>query len=881
MTTNSFENSQSLQIQTIVDVVLPLTESMYRIITNSLPLVQLQSELLESLEVGAAELWNVCSSISTNHANTTYNIKLFCILLLSIYELLNPSIGRCLTNISCIITLYSNSITKDINDVMKKCNTYLEPMISKLVILDKDSPFDQRNQKLLNEYKEKLIMLNLNYAVITNDFVLAKSYAERILISSIKLVEPSFVFECCRVLYNSSLTKYQEEKHDEARFLVLIAIKYLEGISVESTRYRQRYLHCYILLVKIYKGIDTTDTKNQAKETLLVLQKSFPNSLDIYHIYLDICDSENIDGLEDMLMQMVTSVNLEEEFDKTINLLKLCVNKSFKGVNKCLDYLLTHFSKEQKFTETIVVTKFVTNILLCKNTESMEIISELSQFIQVIERTLQSQLSISAKSSIIAIVWSQGMKEYKLCNYKESIKWFELALSRLFYIEYSENQDRGKIIRAIQNNHFELGNYNEVISMVELMDREDKLAILTQFNIFRSYLMLGNTNKAMECICKLTEHDAPLAILTIAACILESKDKLAPSFIKTIFLKLVEYMCGFEFTEEYINKIQSHDIVFPACCRCAVVMYSNELENSDSIDIDLLSSLRELLQKSCEIATKLIDAKAKIFTINDLEWFASKSYNIGLSCYGKENLEPSSNVASDFCKISISFIDLITPEIEPSRYQQLLLWKTRANLLNIMFTCSSYDLNANEWNEIRTKCLELKEIILKQNHVTEIEWKECLQQVMIYHFQAELSVGSIQSLSTIVDDCTVFKNKITIEIFSIFVNLLMDTERTIANHTKKQILKQIIDKSFSYPQPALQSKLIITWVRHLFELCEQNYGDNEKSLLTNLYKLIKANQSEIIIPTFEIEWLATTCWNFGIVSLMYVKEHELQDKEGG
>ena len=109
--------------------------------------------------------------------------------------------------------------------------------------------------------------------------------------------------------------------------------------------------------------------------------------------------------------------------------------------------------------------------------------------------------------------------------------------------------------------------------------------------------MLGNTNKAMECICKLTEHDAPLAILTIAACILESKDKLAPSFIKTIFLKLVEYMCGFEFTEEYINKIQSHDIVFPACCRCAVVMYSNELENSDSIDIDLLSSLRELLQK--------------------------------------------------------------------------------------------------------------------------------------------------------------------------------------------------------------------------------------------------------------------------------------------
>lgn len=868
--TNSFENSQSLKIQTIIDVALPLAESMYRNIVNSLPLVQLQIELQESMEASAAELWNVCCSIPSIHANSIYNIKLYSIILLSIYEILNPNVSRCLINVSLLITLFANSITKDIKDVAKKCTTYLDPMLSKLIELDRESSFDQQKKKLLNEYKEKLVMLNLNFAVINNDFVLARSYEQCLQKTSTRLADSSFALECSRVLYNSSLAKHQDQIYEEARFLVLIAIKYLESITLDSKVYHQRYLHCYILLVKVYRAIDTPQTKNNAKEALLILRESFPNTFDIYQLYFEICDSENGLEVEDMLMQMVTSMDVAANFDKTIELLKQCVNKSFKGVNKCLDYLLTHYSKEPELCETIVVTKFVTNVLLCKNILLLETLAELIQFIQVTERTLQSQLSTTVKSSVVAIVWSQGMKDYKLSNYTESIKWLQLALSRLFYIEYSENQDRGKIVRAIQNNHFELGNYHEVISMVDLMDQEDKLAVLTQFNMFRSYLMLKDYDKAMECICRITEHDDQLAILTMAACILESKDKLSSSYIKTIFLKLVEVMSDFEFREDYNAKLQPHSIVFPACCRCAVVMYNNEFENSDITDMELLDSILELFQNICKIATRLFQENIRIFTVNDIEWLASKSYNLALACQEKRKAELTPAISSDFCKLSIQFIELISPQIEASRYKQLLLWKARANLLNLMFTCRINTLNVNEWNEVRDKCLVLKEIINKQNYTSEVEWGECLHQVIVFQFQAELLLGSVQNLLTVIDECTAFKNKITHEVFNVFVSLIMDPENSIAHHMRKQILRLIIDKSINTTQSALQIKLMITWIRQLFESCEQNFGDKEKFLLLDIYKLIKANKSEITMPTFEIEWLATTCWNFGIVSIMYV-----------
>ena len=95
--------------------------------------------------------------------------------------------------------------------------------------------------------------------------------------------------------------------------------------------------------------------------------------------------------------------------------------------------------------------------------------------------------------------------------------------------------------------------------------------------------MLGNEKLALECIDKILSNDDSLTVLTIAVCILESKGKLPSRAIRSIFLKLVEHICEMELTKESISKLESHNVVLPTCCRCAVVMYLTELENGGNL----------------------------------------------------------------------------------------------------------------------------------------------------------------------------------------------------------------------------------------------------------------------------------------------------------
>ena len=59
-----------------------------------------------------------------------------------------------------------------------------------------------------------------------------------------------------------------------------------------------------------------------------------------------------------------------------------------------------------------------------------------------------------------------------------------------------------------------------------------------------------------------------------------------------------------ELTKESISKLESHNVVLPTCCRCAVVMYLTELENGGNLSESTLHSLKELLENSCAIAKK-------------------------------------------------------------------------------------------------------------------------------------------------------------------------------------------------------------------------------------------------------------------------------------
>lgn len=319
-----------------------------------------------------------------------------------------------------------------------------------------------------------------------------------------------------------------------------------------------------------------------------------------------------------------------------------------------------------------------------------------------------------------------------------------------------------------------------------------------------------------------------------------------------------------EMTKDSISTLESHNIVLPTCCRCAVVMYLTELENGGSLSESTLHSLKELLENSWTIANKIAPTRIRIFSIDDLEWLASKSYNIAISCQNGE----FNSFAGLFHKVCIGFIDLISPDIEAERGEQLLLWKVRATIFGILNTCLDYSLGSSEWDIIREKCLELKDIVYKQD-MTNSDWKECLQQIIIIHFQAELSLGFNQSLHDIVNECKSFRPTVCNDIYDIFIKLVTDSVRPISNQKRKQLISLIISQAIKDIEP-FQIKNIITWMRLLMEVSGHDFSSEEEVLTLQLYQLIKANRNDITIPTFEIEWLATKSWNHGIYLLMYV-----------
>lgn len=862
MLPSALENDQALKLNTILDVVLPLVATIYRNMESSLEVIEIPHSLQESLEFSATELWNFTSSFAS-HLDAIYKVKLYSILLLIVYETLNPNVDRCLINVSCLLNLYSSSITNGIKDVSDKCNIYLEPTIGRIMKIDKDMPLNDQKQQLLNECCHKLAILNLNYAAINNNFVLARNYESK-LNSYKNLPDRFFLAECSRVLYNHCLQLYENSDFENAKFLILVAIKHLESNTMDSQFFQEKYFNCYVLLIKTYKSIGTPDTQSSIKEAFSYMQHQFPNKFEMYCLYFEICDDAKEVETEEVLMRLVTSVDTAAVFEKTVDLLKLNVNKCFRGVNKCIDYLLAHLNANPSFSETLIITKFVVNVLLNTNKDSEETLKELQVFLRFAEKSLQKQLSGTTKSSIVAIIWSQGIKLYKQAEYTQSLEWFKIALSRLFYTDYKENQDRGKILRAIQNNYFLLGEYNQVISTVSQMDPGDKNSPLTQFNLFRTNLMLGEEKMALECIEKILGNDDSLTVLTIAVCILESKGKLPLEAIRSIFLKLVEHICEMEMTKDSISTLESHNIVLPTCCRCAVVMYLTELENGGSLSESTLHSLKELLENSWTIANKIAPTRIRIFSIDDLEWLASKSYNIAISCQNGE----FNSFAGLFHKVCIGFIDLISPDIEAERGEQLLLWKVRATIFGILNTCLDYSLGSSEWDIIREKCLELKDIVYKQD-MTNSDWKECLQQIIIIHFQAELSLGFNQSLHDIVNECKSFRPTVCNDIYDIFIKLVTDSVRPISNQKRKQLISLIISQAIKDIEP-FQIKNIITWMRLLMEVSGHDFSSEEEVLTLQLYQLIKANRNDITIPTFEIEWLATKSWNHGIYLLMYV-----------
>ncbi|KAI5951682.1 SPO22 [Candida jiufengensis] len=870
LSSKQYEGNTDLLIQKKIDLILPIAENICGTIDSDPLLIQLPTDLQESLDSIATKIWNISGSITLD-IETSQEIQLFAITILIVYEKLNPNITRCFTIINCLIKLFATSVqntNNSINIVAKKSQNHLENILNKLLV---ENGFNDSQKLLLDEYYNKFLLLSLNYTVLLKDFNLSKIYESKINknlnVSNLPL---DFVLDSTRILYNCGLDQFNERKYDITKFLVTTAIKLIElHLNDDSSELiKRRYLNLYILLIKCYKCIGNKDSTSKAITALEQIQNQFSEVFEVYSLYFEILDEpQDLAKFDDMLMRMVMSVDIADKVHETISLLEQITLKSYKGVNNCLDYLITNVSIEHAQLESLIIAKFMVNIELAENKEPFFRIKELVSFVQLIERTIQQPLSVTTKTSIMALVWKKGISMYNSKDYEQSSGWLQLSLSRIFHMDYMDNQDRGKIVRAIQNNQLSIGDAKAVIKSNNLMDEEDQFNILSQYNLFRAYLKLNDEKKAIVCFSNITKHPInSTTILTIAACIIESTEILSNEFMKNSLLQLLNLLMSRELSTEFIDKLGSFGIVLPICFRCAILLYSTSIEKDFEINANDLIDVCEMLESCCKFALTMDKINNHLFSTNDLEWFASKAYNLSLVCQENNNHDR----VIQLCHTCIGFTNLISPKIDKLRYESIFIWKVRANLIIFSMIVNQTRTVENQlnWSYVKEQGDKIIDEVTT-NKIDNEDWVECKQLLYAYAFEAELMIGSIDQILQLIRKTSLLNSKMKLKLFDVYVNLINYSKKVVNKHVKQQILRSMINFTFETSESSNLSTLI-TWIRIYLELSNSNdnYDDNSKSTSINIvgqfYKLYKANITETNIPTFEIEWLASMSWNFGV-----------------
>ncbi|KAK6465518.1 meiosis protein SPO22/ZIP4 like-domain-containing protein [Scheffersomyces coipomensis] len=864
--------NQILPIQSKLDVVLSLSESLLKSSNSINQYLPLSNEVRDIVEATASNLWNI-SSITSRVIDSQKiqlflcQVKLFALVLLQIYDRSNFDHSKLFRSTNCAIKLFSSCIDFQFNDVAKKVQTYGEASIARLIELDKDDKLGKEDKSKIYENTSKMLILSMNHSLIIKDYVMTKLYETKLdKINLAKHAKVEFLSDCSRYLFNGSLELYEHENFEKASEIVSYSIKYLQvndlNYKAVINDYDERLFQSYLLYIKCLQKVP--NSSNKVQEILKYLMENFSNRVEVYILKLEEYQDFEESEIKDLVMTLVVKVPLENNLEKILGLLRNICQKSIYAVNKCMDYMLTKLDpiKSHDQLELIVSTKvyFNTNII-----NSAKTIVELNSFLKLAERTFTKSISQSSRSSIVTLIWNQGTKSLKAQKYSVVIEWYNLCLSRILVDERDEGDENGKIIRSLQNSHFLLNNYQSAIDCVEQMNEKHKSSILTQYNLFRCYIKLNNVDLAIETIERMSSREDPLSVVTLAVCVIESKGILPTSMSLNLMFKLLSLVMN---DDNYKNESStgSDYVVIPIAIRCTIVMVLKGCENESDTSIisKHFASLLEIFTKSLSVAKKNSSNKVKKsqkFTVDDLEWLSSKAYNIACTAV-KHN---QSSTCLSFAQFAKSFITLIPHDIGAQKLIELQIWDIKSNILIMLATI----LKGSEtsWNEIReaaTKDFESINRLLTSNEIGENQLEDCKScriQLILFRFQAELESGLSDNLHGILEQVPTEDKVLDFTIYSTIVALVLKSNR---NQVKYKLLSEIIIKSLELGS---NFSLISIWIRKLFE-DHSLTGENHELVISHLISILKCLDQEETFPPFEIDWLASTCWNSGVTNIM-------------
>ncbi|CAM9013301.1 unnamed protein product [Wickerhamomyces anomalus] len=635
------------------------------------------------------------------------------------------------------------------------------------------STFEESVLSSFNKSRSELFITKMQLSIQENDIQMAKFYEERAGLSSFASSNNSEALtESTRVIYNSSLSLYNQKRYSDVIYFLNKAIGYLSNGSNSGSQESSRVeFSIHSLLIRACIEEKSNESIQVAEDSLLVMQEKQCNTLEFFKLSIKLINVKNGDPseIEEVIMRMLMSNNFPmPDFKVILGVINDFALKDTTGAIKCFEYVFTNRLDPTIDHDTLemILVAMINIYIKDKSLLPDHKQQNLVQFFDIAEKRFIKALSRKCSSGAITLLWNAGKSESKNNKFDESIGWFKLALHRLLQVN---DIDRAKIQRAIQNSLINVDRYDDAIKIFQQMDDTEKKSLITQYNMFKVYSQKGEENKVMICLKEMTTSNEQNLIPLLSLCATSSNinTRIAIESMMLLF--------------KNINVGLDSKVSIPSALRCVIGL----ILKNDTYKEEYLDTLLTLLQEAFKFAKDSKNIENYKFTMEELEWFSSQAFNISRECLINEDF-----IYGDlFAELSINLNSLIPDDTSFEKSINLKIWKFRAELISLLY-------------------------------------------VMIFQFEAELKLENYGSIESLIRESNKLK---TIEFDSTLINMVInDDDSNYPDRIKSLIISSILSRNFG--DLKISSLQISRWVRLLLKFTNGiNEEDNCLKIISQIY----------------------------------------------
>lgn len=707
-----------------------------------------------------------------------------------------------------------------------------------------------------------------------------------------EFLNPESLLDICRIIYNTSLTLNEKFPgyHDSIIYFLTKAQHYME-LNLTDLKINVDYDNIrYSILLLLANSLIDQDTHmwdpSRCDSLLNTLQDEYPTKIEPFTLRIIFCKKKNsvrlIEDLEEIIIKMITTIDIIANFDALTGIINEFATMSTESATGCLDYIFTKKlepKKHHKWLEKIFVFRFLltTQSRIMTNTE---IINSLDKYCGQAERCLIDTISKHTASTVVTLLWNSGKKSDKTGQYTESIGFYKLGLKGLI----SHNHpDRAKIQRALMLAYINVANYEQCEKLYRSMNPRDSNSPLTQLLLLQNFIKQADKGSCLECLRKIksAEDQNSIDALLLAAAECKASEALAIEAISLLFEAL-------ESKKVSSQELDSYSV--PTLCLLRYILQLNlKIIDSDQKEVfsHHLPTVRTLLRRAIEylnkikILVKVTESVEKdsrlrdIASINEIEWFASTSYNIAIKC--RDENEDNSN-ALGFAHLSCQFIQLIPyQDFEFPKMFHHVYWGLKSQILHLtMLKIADAKENINTLRQVQSESSNLiNEIWQKKENQTfkdkcSLEQKkrldECFIDALTLSYEASLQLRDKTNISHIL----VMTGKLQdSEIESLLVDLASSMHE-LPRSLLVEIIERLIERNVN--STVVGDCTLCYWIRSFLD-CALILGrasrlDLTEQILGRMKANLKAKLFESDELSQEIQMIAILTWNQGVSSII-------------